>query len=75
MWFEGTLALSQRDKAARFRLRSFSLRSETVPAQPSYDLLHHIPLALHETYHGKKDAFSTEIKLFFFSRICYLKSI
>jgi len=45
MRFEGTLVLSQRAKAARFRLRSSSLQSETVPAQPSYDLLHRIPLA------------------------------
>jgi len=46
MRFEGTLALSQRAKAARFRLRSSSLQSETMPAQPSYDLLHRIPLVV-----------------------------
>jgi len=37
-------------KAARFRLRS-----ETVPAQPSYDLLHRIPPCLLIIHHGKKD--------------------
>ncbi|MFB0566415.1 MAG: hypothetical protein ACETWK_12165 [Candidatus Aminicenantaceae bacterium] len=52
---EGTLALSQRAKAARFRLRSSSLQSETMPAQPSYDLLHSIPMLVFP-YHGKKDA-------------------
>ncbi|MFB0565134.1 MAG: hypothetical protein ACETWK_05580 [Candidatus Aminicenantaceae bacterium] len=54
---EGTLALPQRVKATRFRLSSSSLQSETMPAQPSYDLLHRIP-TLFFPYHGKKDAYA-----------------
>ncbi|MFB0564934.1 MAG: hypothetical protein ACETWK_04570 [Candidatus Aminicenantaceae bacterium] len=59
---EGTLALPQQDKAARFRLHSSSLQSETMLAQPSYDLLHRIP-TLFFLYHGKKDAYHCKQKL------------
>ncbi|MFB0564580.1 MAG: hypothetical protein ACETWK_02740 [Candidatus Aminicenantaceae bacterium] len=58
---KGTLALPQRVKAARFRLRSSSLQSETMPAQPSYDLLHRIP-TLFFPYHEKKDAYLDQDK-------------
>jgi len=46
MQLEGTLAFPQRGKAARFGLRSSRLPSrKPMPAQPSYDLLHCIPIA------------------------------
>ncbi len=45
MQLEGTLAFPQRGKAARFSLRSSGFQPQTMPAQPSYDLLHCIPIA------------------------------